>query len=147
MIQRDFFYEWPNNCIVHKKLKILLHPFIVTIYLRTDCLFFIFNFLVSSTNQLVQLFFKTSSSSLHKVEHQTSSVKVNCWQYESNNLTKMTYSLWHLKQYHARKTQQHLRIQIGCTLGSWREFGCRDDAKAWRKSTKEADKHNFFIAI
>ena len=30
-------------------------------------------------------------------------------------------------------------------LGSWREFGCRDDAKAWRKSTKEADKHKIFL--
>ena len=29
-------------------------------------------------------------------------------------------------------------------LGSWREFGCRDDANAWRKSTKEADNHNFY---
>ena len=31
--------------------------------------------------------------------------------------------------------------KIGCPLGSWREFGCHDDANAWRKSTKEADKH------
>ena len=30
------------------------------------------------------------------------------------------------------------------TLGSWREFGCRDDANAWRKSIKEADKHKIF---
>ena len=30
-------------------------------------------------------------------------------------------------------------------LGSWREFGCRDDANAWRKSTKEADKHKIFF--
>ena len=29
-------------------------------------------------------------------------------------------------------------------LGSWREFGCRDDANAWRKSTKEATKHKIF---
>ena len=28
------------------------------------------------------------------------------------------------------------------TLGSWREFGRHDDA--WRKSTKEADKHKIF---
>ena len=26
-------------------------------------------------------------------------------------------------------------------LVSWREFSCSDDANAWRKSTKEADKH------
>ena len=32
-------------------------------------------------------------------------------------------------------------------LGNWREFDRRDDANEWRKSTKEADKHNFFIAI
>ena len=32
----------------------------------------------------------------------------------------------------------------GISLGTWREFGCRDDAKAWRKSTKEADKHKIF---
>ena len=31
------------------------------------------------------------------------------------------------------------------SLGSWREFGCRDDANAWRKSTKEADKHKNFL--
>ena len=31
------------------------------------------------------------------------------------------------------------------TLGSWREFSCRDDANAWRKSTKEADKHKIFL--
>ena len=30
------------------------------------------------------------------------------------------------------------------TLVSWREFGWRDDANAWRKSTKEADKHKNF---
>ena len=30
-------------------------------------------------------------------------------------------------------------------LVSWREFGCRDDANAWRKSTKEADKHKNFL--
>jgi len=30
-------------------------------------------------------------------------------------------------------------------LGNWHEFGCRDDTNAWRKSTKEADKHNFFF--
>ena len=29
-------------------------------------------------------------------------------------------------------------------LGSWREFGFRYDANAWRKSTKEADKNNFY---
>ena len=27
------------------------------------------------------------------------------------------------------------------SLGSWREFDRCDDANAWRKSTKEADKH------
>ena len=31
------------------------------------------------------------------------------------------------------------------TLGSWCEFRCRDDANAWRKSTKEADKHKIAI--
>ena len=31
------------------------------------------------------------------------------------------------------------------TLGSWRVFGCRDDANAWRKSAKEADKHKKFL--
>ena len=31
------------------------------------------------------------------------------------------------------------------TLGSWREFGCRDDANAWRKSTKEADNTQNFL--
>ena len=31
------------------------------------------------------------------------------------------------------------------SLGSWREFGCRDDANAWIKSTKEVDKHKFFL--
>ena len=30
-------------------------------------------------------------------------------------------------------------------LGSWREFGCREDANAWSKSSKEADKHKKFI--
>ena len=30
------------------------------------------------------------------------------------------------------------------SLGSWREFGRRDDANAWKKSTKEADKHKIF---
>ena len=33
------------------------------------------------------------------------------------------------------------RRPLNCTLGRWREFGCRDDANAWRKYTKEADKH------
>ena len=34
------------------------------------------------------------------------------------------------------------------TQVNWHEFGCRDDANAWRKSTKEADKDkNFFIAF
>ena len=32
-------------------------------------------------------------------------------------------------------------------LGSWREFGFRYDANAWRKSTKEADKHNFYPKV
>ena len=31
------------------------------------------------------------------------------------------------------------------TLVSWRELSCRDDANAWRKSTKEADKHKNFL--
>ena len=31
------------------------------------------------------------------------------------------------------------------SLGSWREFGCRDDANAWRNSTKEADKHKILL--
>ena len=35
-------------------------------------------------------------------------------------------------------------MTIDHSLGSWREFGCCDDANAWRKSTKEADKHIFF---
>ena len=35
--------------------------------------------------------------------------------------------------------------EVNCPLGSWCEFGCRDDAKAWRKSTKEADKHKNFL--
>ena len=30
------------------------------------------------------------------------------------------------------------------TQVSWHEFGCRDDANAWRKSTKEADKEKKF---
>ena len=30
-------------------------------------------------------------------------------------------------------------------LVSWREFGCRDNANAWRKSTKEAAKHKIFL--
>ena len=30
---------------------------------------------------------------------------------------------------------------LGMALVLCREFGCRDDANAWRKSTKEADKH------
>ena len=34
------------------------------------------------------------------------------------------------------------------SLGSWREFSCSDDANAWRKSTKEADKHkNFYCNL
>ena len=35
--------------------------------------------------------------------------------------------------------------ELSMALGSWREFGCRDDANAWRKSTKEADKHKKFL--
>ena len=35
--------------------------------------------------------------------------------------------------------------RISQSLVSWREFGCRDDANAWRKSTKEADKHKIFL--
>ena len=31
-----------------------------------------------------------------------------------------------------------------CALGSCCEFGCCDDANAWRKSTKEADEHKIF---
>ena len=31
------------------------------------------------------------------------------------------------------------------SLVSWREFGCRDDANAWRKSTKEADNTQNFL--
>ena len=27
----------------------------------------------------------------------------------------------------------------------WREFSRGDDANAWRKSTKEADKHKIFL--
>ena len=38
-----------------------------------------------------------------------------------------------------------LYVSMFVTLGSWREFGCCDDAKAWRKSTKEADKHKNFL--
>ena len=46
----------------------------------------------------------------------------------------------------------HIKTYVTCkstfnqywTLGSWREFGCCDDANAWRKSTKEADKHKIF---
>ena len=37
------------------------------------------------------------------------------------------------------------KTYLNTSLGSWREFGCRDDAKAWRKSTKEADKHKNFL--
>ena len=34
------------------------------------------------------------------------------------------------------------------SLGSWREFGCRDDANVWRKSTKEADNtQNFYCNL
>ena len=33
---------------------------------------------------------------------------------------------------------------LGGALGSWHEFGCRDDANAWRKSTKEADNTQNF---
>ena len=36
-------------------------------------------------------------------------------------------------------------IYLNPTLVSWHEFGCRDDANAWRKSTKEADKHKNFL--
>ena len=32
----------------------------------------------------------------------------------------------------------------GGALVICREFGCRDDANAWRKLTKEADKHKIF---
>ena len=39
-----------------------------------------------------------------------------------------------------------MRVQFGgLALGSWREFGCRDDANVWRKSTKEADKDKKFL--
>ena len=39
-------------------------------------------------------------------------------------------------------------IDMILSLGSCREFGCRDGANGWRKSTKEADKHKiFFIAV
>ena len=31
------------------------------------------------------------------------------------------------------------------TLGSWHEFGCHDDANAWRKSTKEVDNTQNFL--
>ena len=29
-------------------------------------------------------------------------------------------------------------------LGNWREFGCHDDANAWRKSIKKQTNTNFF---
>ena len=34
--------------------------------------------------------------------------------------------------------------RVVIALGSWREFDHRDDANAWRNSTKEADKHKIF---
>ena len=42
-------------------------------------------------------------------------------------------------------TPLYLPPAPGMALGSWREFGCRDDANAWRKFTKEADKHINFL--
>ena len=39
------------------------------------------------------------------------------------------------------KEGTNIDIRTSSALGSWREFGCCDDANAWRKFTKEADKH------
>ena len=47
-----------------------------------------------------------------------------------------------LTKKHCKKITSELSSS---TLGSWREFGCRDDANTWRKSTKEADKHKNFL--
>ena len=38
-----------------------------------------------------------------------------------------------------------LHKKMHSPLGSWREFDRRDDANAWSKSTKEADKHKIFL--
>ena len=57
--------------------------------------------------------------------------KFKCQQYEN---------IAHHKKKHD-KEQDQARHQA---LGDWREFRRRDDANAWRKSTKEADKYDFF---
>ena len=63
-----------------------------------------------------------------------SHVDIKCY-YMKANLEQIVLFEFHLKFWNTAST-----------LGSWREFGCRDDANAWRKSTKEADKHkNFFL--
>ena len=36
-------------------------------------------------------------------------------------------------------------IAMDTPFGSWCEFDCFDDANAWRKSTREADKHKNFL--
>ena len=38
-----------------------------------------------------------------------------------------------------------MRLKVNSTLVSCREFGRCDDANAWRKSTKEADKDKIFL--